>query len=144
MGSLQFINVICRHSEQPQLFLLSLSLSIYLYIYAVFICLLLPLPLCIAAFICNGMAGCVCTRCTQGLCCHRRHQWDIKWSDALVCVFYPCLKSLFTPCSLSPHTGTRTHRCSVSHTLCTLTHFYHSANLKYGCVWVRQQVFSDV
>lgn len=29
----------------------------------------------------------------------------------------PCFKSLFTPCSLSPNTGTKTQRCSLLHNL---------------------------
>lgn len=68
---------------------------------------------------------CVCTRC-------HTHRDYVVTGDTIgtldevmhLSVFLiPRFKSLFTPCSLSPNTGTRTHRCSLSHALCTLAHF---------------------
>lgn len=49
----------------------------------------------------------------------------------------PRFKSLFTLCSLSPNTGTRTHRCSLSHALCTLTHFVTHTHTE---AWVHFEV----
>lgn len=130
MGNVQFINVIYRHSEQQQLFLLflalSLSLSISPSICCIYqpICLSPPLALPISAFICNGIAVCVRTHGDT-------HRDYVVTGDTIgtldevmhLSVFLiPCFKSLFTPCSLSPHTGTKTHRCSLSRALCTLAH----------------------
>lgn len=109
VGSPQFVNVIYRHSEQQQAFLFSLSLSSSVSVVrAVFICL--SVYLCLLLFLSLPSSvkwlWCVCAHVvhSQGLCCHRRHHWDIRWSDALVCVSYPPFKvPLYTLLSISQY-----------------------------------------
>lgn len=133
VGSMQFINVIYRHCEQQQLFLppsTPRSLSVLLSICCIYpsACHSLPPALCVAAFIC-GIVFCVWTRFTlRDYVVTGDTIGTLDEEMHLSVLLIPCFKSLFTPCSLPPHTGTRTWHRSLWHAASshTLSHEFRN------------------